>query len=309
MKITTVKMKHKQQVKDLWNYCFYDTDPYLSWYYDNIFKPENTVAAIEDDKVLSALQLLDFDVAIRGEIYPCTYIAGVSTVPEFRGKGLAKMVMNYAEEIAKSRGKKFALLTPSIDNFYEKFGYTSCYERLEFSYMPGDFKPEKSSSVAKKAGKSDADDMEKIYSIFCEEYDGYVKRTKKDFVDIIDQYSLETGGVYIFYDKNDNLSGYIVYDLSDRTIFADEIAYTGKDGLNAILEFIYLHGSQIDRVVIFAPLHSLLNQTLYSRAIEIKRVPTVMVKSLDKEIDDIRLFVGQTGDKENPLQKNYIRIF
>ena len=105
MKITTVKMKHKQQVKNLWNYCFYDADPYLSWYYDNVFAPENTVAAIEDDKILSALQLLDFDVAIRGEIYPCTYIAGVSTLPEFRGKGLATMVMNHAEEIAKSRGK------------------------------------------------------------------------------------------------------------------------------------------------------------------------------------------------------------
>ena len=309
MKISTVKMKHKQQVKDLWNYCFYDADPYLSWYYDNVFKPENTVAAIEDDRVLSALQLLDFDVAIRGKIYPCTYIAGVSTVPEFRGKGLATMVMNYAEEIAKSRGKKFALLTPSIDNFYEKFGYTSCYERLEFSYMPGDFKPKKGDCVAKKAGKADAGDMEKIYSDFCKEYDGYVKRSEKDFIDIIDQYSLESGGVYIFYDKNDNPSGYIVYDLSDRTIFADEIAYTGKDGLNAILEFIYLHGSQIDRTVIFAPLHSLLNETLYSRAIEIKRIPTVMVKSLEKEIDDMRLFVGQTGDKENPLQKNYIRIF
>ena len=309
MKISTVKMKHKQQVKDLWNYCFYDADPYLSWYYDNVFKPENTVAAMEDDKVLSALQLLDFDVAIRGKVYPCTYIAGVSTVPEFRGKGLASMVMNHAEEIAKSRGKKFALLTPSIDNFYEKFGYTSCYERLEFSYMPGDFKPEKSSCTAKKAGKADADDMAEIYSAFCAEYDGYVKRTEKDFIDIIDQYSLESGGVYIFYDKNDNPSGYIVYDLSDRTIFADEIAYTSKEGLNAILEFIYLHGSQIDRTVIFAPLHSLLNQTLYSRAIEIKRIPTIMIKSLDEKIDDIRLFVGQTGDKDNPLQKNYIRIF
>ena len=79
--------------------------------------------------------------------------------------------------------------------------------------------------------------------------------------------------------------------------------------MNAILEFIYLHGSQIDRTVIFAPLHSLLNQTLYSRAIEIKRIPTIMIKSLDEKIDDMRLFVGQTGDKENPLQKNYIRIF
>lgn len=309
MKITTVKMKHKQQVKDLWNYCFYDADPYLSWYYDNVFRPENTVAAIEDDRVLSAMQLLDFDVAIRGKVYPCTYIAGVSTLPEFRGKGLATKVMDYAETVAKERGKKFALLTPSIDNFYEKFGYTSCYERLEFSYMPGDYKPEKSGCTSKKAGSADVYDMEKIYTSFCGFFDGYVKRTAKDFADIIDQYSLESGGVYIFYDRKDNPVGYIVYDLSDRTIFADEIAYTGKEGLNAVLEFIYLHGSQIDRTVIFAPLHSMLNETLYSRQIEIKRIPTVMIKSLEEDIPDMRLFVGQTGDKENPLQKNYIRIF
>lgn len=309
MKISTVKMKHKQQVKDLWNYCFYDQDPYLSWYYDNVFKPENTVAAIEEDRVLSALQLLDFDVVIRGKTYPCSYIAGVSTLPEFRGKGLASKVMKYGEELAKSRGKQFALLTPSIDDFYEKFGYTSCYERLEFSYCPTDYEPEKSNCTAKKAGKADAEDMVKIYQKFTVFFDGYVKRGVKDYVDIIDQYSLESGGVYIFYDNKDNPVGYIVYDLSDRTIFADEIAYTGKEGLNAVLEFIYLHGSQIDRCVIFAPLHSLLNQTLYSSQVEIKRIPTIMIKSLDVDISDIRIFVGQTDDEKNPLQKNYIRIF
>lgn len=309
MKISTVKMKHKQQVKDLWNYCFYDADPYLSWFFDNVFKPENTVAAIENDRILSAMQLLDFDVVMRGKTYPCTYIAGVSTQPEFRGRGLATKVMEYAEEIIKSRGKEFALLTPSIDNFYEKFGYTSCYERLEYSYCPSDFKPDKSGCVSHKAGLSDAADMTKVYDGFCGFFDGYVKRTEKDFADIIEQYSLENGGVYIFYDKSDKPVSYIVYDLSDRTIFADEIAYTCKEGLDAALEFIYLHGSQIDRCVIFAPSHSLLNSTLYNRQIEIKYIPTVMVKSLTRKIDDIRLFVGQTDSEKLPLQKNYIRIF
>ena len=309
MKISTVKMKHKQQIKDLWNYCFYDADPYLSWYYDNVFKPENTVAAIEDDRVLSVMQLLDFDVAIRGKVYPCSYIAGVSTLPEFRGKGLARRVMTAAEELAKSRGKAFTLLTPSIDNFYEKLGYTSCYERLEFSYMPSDFKPAKSYCTAKKADKADANIMEEIYTGFTGFFDGYVKRTAKDYIDIIEQYSLENGGVYIFFDENDNPVSYIVYDLSDRTIFADEIAYTSQKGLDAALEFIYLHSSQIDRTVIFAPLHSLINQTLYTSQFEIKRIPTVMIKSLNENIEDMRLFVGQTSNETSPLQKNYIRIF
>ena len=309
MKISTVKMKHKQQVKDLWNYCFYDADPYLGWFFDNVFKPENTVAAMEEDRVLSALQLLDFDVAVRGELYPCTYIAGVSTVPEFRGKGLASRVMEYAEEVMKKRGRRFALLTPSIDNFYEKFGYTSCYERLEYSYCPSDFKPRKSGCTAVKAGKADTDDMAVVYDKFCGFYDGYVKRTARDFADIIEQYSLESGGVYIFYDEKDKPVSYIVYDLSDRTIFADEIAYVNKKGLDAALEFIYLHGSQIDRSVVFAPSHSLLNSTLYNRQIEIKYVPTVMMKDLTGKTEDIRLFVGQTDGKGLPLQKNYIRIF
>ena len=309
MKISTVKMKHKQQVKDLWNYCFYDADPYLSWFFDNVFKPENTVAAIENDRILSAMQLLDFDISIRGKMYPCTYIAGVSTIPEFRGKGLATKVMAYAEEVVKSRGREFAMLTPSIDNFYEKFGYTSCYERLEYSYCPADYKPEKSSCTSKKAGLSDVEDMTEIYNTFCSFYDGYVKRTAKDFADIVEQYSLESGGVYIFYDEKNNPVAYIVYDLSDRTIYADEIAYTGREGLNAALEFIYLHGSQIDRCVIFAPSHGLLNHTLYTRQIEIKHIPTIMVKSLTRQIDDIRLFVGQTDSDKLPLQKNYIRIF
>ena len=309
MKITTVKMKHKQQVKDLWNYCFYDADPYLSWYYDNVFKPENTVAAIENDRVLSAMQLLDFDVVIRGKTYPCSYIAGVSTLPEFRGKGLAAKVMEETEKLAKSRGKAFTLLTPAIDGFYEKFGYTSCYERLEYSYCPSDFKPEKSRCTAKKAGRADADAMMAVYDQFTACMDGYVKRTAKDFADIVEQYSLESGGVYLFYNEDDEPVAYIAYDLSDRTIFAEEIAYSCQQGLNAALEFIYLHSSQIDRTVIFAPLHSLLNSTLYSSKIEIKRIPTVMIKSLQQPIDDMRLFVGQTDGEGMPLQKNYIRIF
>lgn len=309
MKITTAKLKHKQQIKNLWNYCFYDSDPYLSWYFDNVFKPENTVVALEGDTVLAALQLLDFDVAIRNKIFPCSYIAGVSTLPEMRGKGLARQIMSFGEELAKSRGKEFALLTPSVDGFYEKFGYTSCYDRLDYSYCPTDYMPRKTGFVSKRAGREDVGDMQQIYEKFVSEYDGYVERKEKDFVEILDQYGLETGGTYIFYDKNDEPAAYIVYDIENRNIYADEIAYTGEAGLHAVLEFIFAHNSQIDRVVIHAPSHGLLAETLYSGQIEIKKVPTVMIKSLNEKIDDIRLFVGQRGNEKLPLQKNYIRIF
>ena len=87
-------------------------------------------------RLAAALQLLPCMLVIRNKAYSCDYIAGVSTSPEFRGRGIAREIMKFSDHAAGKRGKSFLLLIPAVNHFYEKFGYVSCYEKLEYHFSP-----------------------------------------------------------------------------------------------------------------------------------------------------------------------------
>ena len=39
MEIRFADENEKEAVKQLWHYCFYDSDPYLSWFFNVVYHP------------------------------------------------------------------------------------------------------------------------------------------------------------------------------------------------------------------------------------------------------------------------------
>ena len=120
-------MATKQQIAELWQTVFHDSDEFINLFFSRVYKPENTLSIEHGGKVISALQMVPYEMKIVDKTVPMAYVCGVCTLPSEQGKGYMKKLMQQAMDTMQQRG--FALTTlipaePWLFDFYKKFGYT-----------------------------------------------------------------------------------------------------------------------------------------------------------------------------------------
>ena len=94
MNIRYAKEQDLNQIKDIWKYCFNDTEDFMGYYFNNKYKEENTIV-LEENSIVSSLQMNKYTLNINGANYKVSYVVGVSTLPQVRGKGYMKYIMEY----------------------------------------------------------------------------------------------------------------------------------------------------------------------------------------------------------------------
>lgn len=80
-----------------------------------------TLIAFIDNEPVGVVALWENDLESRRDIRP--YMATLYVIPEERGKGIGKKLMEAAIQKAKELGEKRIYLITNIDNLYEKFGW------------------------------------------------------------------------------------------------------------------------------------------------------------------------------------------
>jgi predicted acetyltransferase len=117
----------KQKIADLWQEVFHDSDDFIELFFNRVYKPENTLVIKRDNRIISALQMIPYQLKIDHKIFPSAYICGVCTHPSERGKGIMNTLMTEAMEVMRQKGYLISTLIPAepwLFDFYKKFGYT-----------------------------------------------------------------------------------------------------------------------------------------------------------------------------------------
>ena len=96
MNLRYAKREDLDNIKDIWNYCFGDEEAFVDYYFNNKYKEENTILVEEDGELQSSLQLNQYKIKLNDKIYDTSYVVGVSTYPQARGKGLMKNIMDFS---------------------------------------------------------------------------------------------------------------------------------------------------------------------------------------------------------------------
>lgn len=123
-------MTYKQQIIDLWQACFGDSDEFVQLYFSTKYTEENSVLYVENERVLSALQMLPYSMSCWGRELHTSYISGASTWPEVRGRGLMRALLTKAFDIMRSRNIHLSTLIPAepwLFDFYKKAGYGTVF--------------------------------------------------------------------------------------------------------------------------------------------------------------------------------------
>ena len=110
----------------LWQTTFQDSDEFVNLFFRRVYRPENTLVIKNEGKIVSALQMVPYEIKIADSIIPSAYICGVCTLTLERGKGFMKTLMNEAMDNMRQKGYDVTTLIPAhpwLFDIYRDFGY------------------------------------------------------------------------------------------------------------------------------------------------------------------------------------------
>lgn len=235
-------------IKKLWNYCFNDSFSFVDYYFKYKYKNNNTLVVVENEKIVSSLQLNEYKINLNNKTYNTSYIVGVSTLPQSRGKGYMKEIMKFALDEIYNKNHFISILMPIDFRLYEKYGYSNCYDVFEYSFNVDEIDNFKMNKNFFEIDESNYDILVNNYNEFLKSINGYVVRDKFYYENYIKEIKSENGFIY------GNEEGYITYFINESEMFVREIYYKNISTLKSMLSFIYNHNTQIKKVRVNAPL-------------------------------------------------------
>lgn len=230
MEFTAAEERDRGSVSELWQECFGDGEPFLSFWFGKVYDRCNTVTAKEGERLCAALQFTEYRLNVCGEAKKAAYICGVGTRTDMRGKGIGSGLLAAAENILKSRGFDFVFLISEADAFYEKAGYVRVCSKTQYRIRPVRVRH----TIA--VGRMDNKAAAAIYERFARLHGVYIKRDAAEISRLIEEYELY-GGAYMLY-SGGKPAAYILSDSEDGIMTVEEAAYIGTEGAAAVREFL-----------------------------------------------------------------------
>ncbi len=115
-----------EQIEKIWETCFGDEKEYIRFYMEHRMTEENMLVIHEDGKAVSMASFLPVRYLCEGEYVEARYVYAVATLPEYRGRGLAKRILMFAHE---HYGQPLILAPAeeSLMHYYETLGFRKAF--------------------------------------------------------------------------------------------------------------------------------------------------------------------------------------
>lgn len=298
----------KNKLKMLWKDLFNDESDYISWYFDNIYKEEDTKIFLENKEIYGMLFENRYHLSVDNQRFMGRYLVGIGVAPEKRGEGVMKELLLKSLKEAYDFGEEFIYLTPIDKKIYERFGfaYISSLSKYELNFSAlCDFKKEyKIEKIQdENYNQNILIKLSEFYRGVSEEYYVKVAREKEDYKKILSEVFCEDGIVYISYDITGKINGYMSLTKSEN-IYVKELLFKDKDSLEGLLSILYGYKDYYKKIEIILPENTYLEDYLDSenlvkktlknkvqvRVLHVEKVLKRLSKNL-KENEEIKIYV------------------
>lgn len=190
-------MSKKGDIMHLWREAYKDSPEYLDMYFARIYRDADALTVEEDGKAVSSLLLQPYGLWFYGREMPVSYIAGVTTRRQARGRGYASSLLREALRLSRERGDMMCALIPAhgwLYYFFERFGFSPVFLA----------DVQRFTSQHKFAGEGEYDEVSDLYSDAVYEAfaalerrrPGGILHTRRDFMNFLDDLTMRPEGTF-----------------------------------------------------------------------------------------------------------------
>lgn len=251
--VRSIDMHEYEGSKALWLKCFpEDSAEFVDYYYGSRTCCKNVIAAFDGDKLCSMLHIIPmrFSFGTSGCV-SVGFVTGVCTLAEYRLRGAARLVIEYAISAMRKAGFRASVLQPSSVSFYEKFGYTVFSERGIYSFED---EPCPAPSRSSRFDTLEPDRMLTLYRQYMRPYAGMSIRSADCCRRILGEFSLN--GTVNISSENAYALGYA----DGKKCTLNEFVYRAEADARGLLGYLR---SEYDEVLLPLPQDRTLNRLKY----------------------------------------------
>jgi len=241
-------------------------------------KPEHILGHFVDDHLAAQITIIPLQTFVQGQPMKMGGIAGVSTWPEYRRKGLVGKLLVHGLRVMKERGQTVSFLAPFSFPFYRKYGWETYVDRKAYTVDTGllPIFPDTGGHVKRN---DDLQLLNSLYEPYAQAYNGTLKRDADWWTDKV--LKQKKGKVVVYFNANDVPRGYMIYQVRNRELNVDELVFLDDDARKGLWRFIYNHDSMIERVKMIAPADDPLPFLLANPRIKQEISPYFMARIVD----------------------------
>ena len=217
---------------------------------------ENAWGAFDETgKLLSAMYVPFTQMMMHGQPVKIGQICGVTTLPEARNSRCVRKMFDVVMPMMKDEGAIFSYLYPFSHPFYRKFGYEHTFTRYKAKFPMSELSRYTYPNGIKVYDKGDPwHDIAKVYATFTKDKNQPLARGDAQWKGLLNRDPHKNRQfTYVHYNATGQPDAYIMYDgaYPDTPIHIKirELAWTNKEGLYAMLGFVYGLRSEYDTVI------------------------------------------------------------
>jgi len=237
--------------------------------------------AFDNDRVVSTLSIVPFEIYFWGRTVSMGGIRGVATPPEFRRRGYAADLLIKALEVQRGEGSVFSFLAPSNQGYYGRYGWELGFHSKRYTFDAGDLRSFYDERVPYAIlDETCFDAIASVYESFAKSYNGPLRRERKDWAK---RMRADGGRTFCYgcFDETNALQGYVIYGLEGKCMDIHELGYRNPAARKAALGFAWLLRGQIEEVVWTAPMSDDTDHIPGTHPKRVEVLPGMMVRVVD----------------------------
>ena len=234
--IKEARREDKNEIYELWKQAYPDSEQKkLNFYFRNIYDDGLTLVQEVDHHIVASLQMNTQVVSFHGYLLDVSYLLGMSTLADYRSRGLMKELFLQALDEC-SHNHLLTMVKALQPKIYEHYGFSTVYERKQYGIHREYLDAILDSDYVIKDVTSQ--ELLEAYETFTIVFDGYRQRTLAYYDRLLKELELGMKHIVAYKKEKESVSGYLIYETQGNDIIIKEAIYLDSISLKRMMKSI-----------------------------------------------------------------------